>query len=52
MCCNQKLIERKMTGVEIVKEYHDLFQHEVPGLPPDQQVKFTIGVVPESHHVA
>ncbi|XP_073061751.1 uncharacterized protein [Primulina eburnea] len=35
-----------VNGIEIVREYSDVFAHDVPRLPPDREVEFVIDVVP------
>ncbi|XP_073024282.1 uncharacterized protein [Primulina eburnea] len=35
-----------VNGIEIVREYSDVFADDVPGLPPDREVEFVIDVVP------
>jgi len=41
----------KITKVPVVYEYLDVFPEEVPGLPPDREVEFTINLVPGSKPV-
>ncbi|XP_057779986.1 uncharacterized protein LOC130998590 [Salvia miltiorrhiza] len=38
--------EATVEDVEIVREFPDVFPEEIPGLPPNRQVEFTIDLVP------
>jgi hypothetical protein len=38
--------------VSIVKEYPDVFPEELPGLPPDRDIKFPIDLVPRTATIA
>jgi hypothetical protein len=38
--------ERTLEDVLVVCEYPDVFPEELPGLPPDRDVKFMIDLVP------
>ncbi|XP_042051490.1 uncharacterized protein LOC121796772 [Salvia splendens] len=40
--------DRKIKDVAIVREYPDVFPEELPGLPPDRQLEFTIDLEPGS----
>ncbi|XP_042012315.1 uncharacterized protein LOC121760756 [Salvia splendens] len=44
--------ERKLDGVEIAREFPDVFPDTLPGLPPDRQVEFTIDLEPGSAPVS
>jgi hypothetical protein len=35
-----------MEEVHIVKEYPDVFPEELPGMPPDRDIKFLIDLMP------
>ena len=41
-----KLEKLKPEDVRVVWEFLDVFPEELSGLPPDREVKFTIGLVP------
>ncbi|RVW79287.1 Transposon Ty3-I Gag-Pol polyprotein [Vitis vinifera] len=36
----------KLEDIPIVREYPDVFSEDLPGLPPEREVKFTIDLVP------
>nr|XP_017245279.1 PREDICTED: uncharacterized protein LOC108216926 [Daucus carota subsp. sativus] len=36
----------KIEEIPVVKEYKEVFPEELPGLPPDRQIEFTIDLVP------
>lgn len=35
-----------LENVPIVREFPDVFPIELPGIPPDQEIKFVIGLIP------
>ena len=37
-----------LSDVKIVREFHDVFQEDLPNLPPDREVKFSIEFVPRT----
>jgi hypothetical protein len=41
-----------MDEVPVVKEYPDVFPEELPGMPPDRDVKFIIDLLPGSGPIA
>ena len=43
---------RKIEDVEIVREFPDVFPDNLPGLPPDRQLEFTIDLEPGSAPVS
>ena len=36
----------KLEDIPIVKDYHDVFLEDLPGLPPEREVEFTIDMEP------
>ena len=40
------LVTDQQTSPEVVKESLDVFPEDLPGLPPDREVEFTIDVLP------
>ena len=42
----------KMEEVPVVNEYPDVFPEELPGLPPDRQIEFTIELAPGTEPVS
>ena len=36
----------KLEDIPIVREYPDVFPEDLPGLPPEREVEFTIDLVP------
>ncbi|GJX81129.1 putative reverse transcriptase domain-containing protein [Tanacetum coccineum] len=44
--------EKRLEDVSIVREFPEVFQEELPGLPPAQQVEFQIDLVPGAAPVA
>ncbi|KAK6126706.1 hypothetical protein DH2020_039552 [Rehmannia glutinosa] len=42
----KETMERKTTDEAVVKEFLDVFPDDLPGIPPDRQVEFTIDLVP------
>nr|GFC37622.1 putative reverse transcriptase domain-containing protein [Tanacetum cinerariifolium] len=41
-----KLKEKRLEDVPIVREFLEVFPEDLPGLPPTQQVEFQIDLVP------
>ncbi|GJU32429.1 putative reverse transcriptase domain-containing protein [Tanacetum coccineum] len=44
--------EKRLEDVSIIQEFPEVFQEELPGLPPAQQVEFQIDLVPGAAPVA
>ena len=40
--------ELKLEDIAVVKEYPDVFPEELPGLPPDREIEFSIDLLPGS----
>ncbi|XP_057546014.1 uncharacterized protein LOC130825005 [Amaranthus tricolor] len=38
--------ERKLEDIPVVREYPDVFPNELPGIPPERDVEFSIDVIP------
>ncbi|XP_063946164.1 uncharacterized protein LOC108194850 [Daucus carota subsp. sativus] len=38
----------KIDEIPVVKEYKDVFPEELPGIPPDREIEFTIDLVPST----
>ncbi|KAI3750829.1 hypothetical protein L2E82_21683 [Cichorium intybus] len=47
-----KPVKEGVANVNVVNEFPDVFPDELPGLPPDRQVEFTIELVPGAAPVA
>ncbi|KAJ8899271.1 hypothetical protein K2173_017306 [Erythroxylum novogranatense] len=41
-------VEQSVQDILVVKEFRDVFPEELPGLPPDRKIKFTIDLVPSA----
>ena len=41
-------IEAKLEDIPVVNEFQDVFPVELPGLPPDRDVEFTIELLPRT----
>jgi hypothetical protein len=41
-----KVDDMKLEDVEIVREYKDVFPDELPGLPPEREIDFSIELIP------
>ena len=44
--------EKSLEGVPVVNEYPDVFPDELPGMPPDRNIEFSIDLVPETSPIA
>ena len=44
--------EERTTVIPVVHEFEDMFQEEVPGLPPSREVKFSIDLVPGTGQIS
>jgi len=40
--------EIRIEDIEVVREYPDVFPEDLPGLPPDREVEFSIDLLPET----
>jgi hypothetical protein len=44
-----QLEEKSLEHIRIVCEYPDVFPEELPGMPPDRGIEFSIELLPELH---
>ena len=44
--------ELKIEDIGVVKEYPDEFSEELPGLPPDREIEFSIDLLPGSSSIS
>nr|GEW75115.1 putative reverse transcriptase domain-containing protein [Tanacetum cinerariifolium] len=44
--------EKRLENIPVVREFPDIFQEELPGLPPVRLVEFQIDLIPGATHVA
>jgi hypothetical protein len=44
--------EVKIEAIPIVKEFKDEFPKELPGMPPDREIEFTIDLIPGTTPIA
>jgi hypothetical protein len=45
---NSKLELLKLDKIQVVKEFPDVFPKDLPGLPPDQEIEFSIDLLPRT----
>ncbi|XP_073061840.1 uncharacterized protein [Primulina eburnea] len=38
----------QLQDIDVVQDYPDVFEEDVPGLPPDQEVEFVIDLIPDA----
>ena len=43
---NSEATNEKLEDIPIVKEFPDVFPEELPGLPPDREIEFSIELLP------
>nr|GFC51085.1 putative reverse transcriptase domain-containing protein [Tanacetum cinerariifolium] len=48
----KKSNEKRLENIPVVREFHDVFPEELPGLPPVRQVEFQIELIPGAAPVA
>jgi len=46
------LKEVKLESIPVVKEFQDVFHKELPGMPPDREIEFTIDLIPGTSPIA
>jgi hypothetical protein len=46
------LKEAKLEDILVVNEFQDVFPQELPGMPPDREIEFTIDLVPGTAQIA
>ncbi|KAK1618860.1 hypothetical protein QYE76_024377 [Lolium multiflorum] len=44
--------EVKLEDIPVVNEFQDVFPKELPGMPPDREIEFTIGLIPGTAPIA
>jgi hypothetical protein len=42
----------KLEDIPIVKDFKDVFPAELPGMPPDREIEFTIDLIPGTAPIA
>ena len=42
------LEEKPLENIKVVCEYLDVFPEELPGMPPDRDIEFSIELLPET----
>ncbi|KAK1650342.1 hypothetical protein QYE76_068147 [Lolium multiflorum] len=46
------LKEVKIEEISVVNEFQDVFPKELPGMPPDREIEFTIDLIPDTAPIA
>jgi hypothetical protein len=46
------LKEAKLKDIPVVNEFQDVFPKELPGMPPDREIEFTIDLIPRTTPIA
>jgi hypothetical protein len=46
------LKEVRIEDIPIVREFHDVFPKELPKMPPDREIEFTIDLIPRTAPIA
>ena len=46
------LKEVKIEEIPVVNEFQDVFPKELPGMPPDREIEFTIDLIPGTAPIA
>jgi hypothetical protein len=46
------LKEAKLEEILVVNEFEDVFPQELPGMPPDREIEFTIDLIPRTAPIA
>lgn len=39
-------------SVPLVKEFLEVFSHDLPGAPPKKEIDFGICILPDTHHIS
>nr|XP_027186286.1 uncharacterized protein LOC113784342 [Cicer arietinum] len=47
-----QVVEEKLEKIPITCEFLDVFPEELPGLPPNREIEFSIDLVPNTHHIS
>jgi hypothetical protein len=45
-CATEDKLEAKIEEIPVVQEFTDVFPNELPGMPPDREIEFTIDLLP------
>ena len=45
-CIGKEVRELTLKDIAVVKEFPDVFLDEIPGMPPNREVEFSIDLVP------
>ena len=43
---DNNVFTREIKDIPVVQEFSDVFPEDLPGLPPDREIEFTIDVIP------
>jgi hypothetical protein len=46
-CVTEEKLGRRIEEIPIIKEFVDVFLEELPGIPPDREIEFTIDLLPD-----
>jgi hypothetical protein len=46
------VVERKIEGIHVVREFLDVFLNDLPGMPPESAIKFKIELQPDTTPIA
>jgi hypothetical protein len=46
------LKEAKLEVILVLNEFQDVFPKELPGMPPDREIEFTIDLIPGTAPIA
>jgi hypothetical protein len=46
------LKEAKLEDIPVVNEFQDVFPQELPGMPPNREIEFTIDLIPGTAPIA
>ena len=44
--------EVRIEDIPVVREFQDVFPAELPGMPPDREIEFTIDLIPGTSPIA
>jgi hypothetical protein len=51
-CVTKEAMEAKIKEIPIVRDFVDVFLEELPGLPPDREIKFLISLLPGTEPIS
>jgi hypothetical protein len=46
------VVERKVEGIHVVREFLDVFLNDLPGMPPESAIEFKIELQPDTTPIA